>query len=173
MINRISLRQLSSLDEAELLNKEFAAHFPWYRQGEYYIRCLEENRAGKRITLIAFYGDEVAGCCHLIYESKYPYFAERKIPEVNDLSVFEEYRRKGIASELLGELERIASETFRTIGLGVGLYKDYGNAQRLYGKRGYVMDGNGLTCNNVEVQPGTDVFVDDELLIYMVKELAK
>ncbi|GMK44289.1 N-acetyltransferase [Paenibacillus glycanilyticus] len=171
MTNRISLRQLSSLDEAEMLNKEFAAHFPWYRQGDYYIRCLEENRAGKRITLMAFYGEELAGCCHLIYESKYPYFAERHIPEVNDLSVFQEYRKKGIASKLLDELERKTSESFKYIGLGVGLYKDYGNAQRLYGKRGYVMDGNGLTYNNVKVKPGTDVFVDDELLVYMVKEL--
>lgn len=171
MTNGISLRQLSSLDEAEMLNKEFAAHFPWYRQGDYYMRCLEENRSGKRITLMAFYGEELAGCCHLIYESKYPYFAEQKIPEVNDLNVFQEYRRKGIASKLLDELENRASETFTHIGLGVGLYKDYGNAQRLYGQRGYMMDGNGLTYNNVEVKPGTDVFVDDELLIYLIKEL--
>lgn len=167
----ITLKQLSNLDEAALLDQEFSTHFPWYKQSEYFIRCLEENRDGKRITIMAFYGDSLAGCCHLIYNSQYPFFIKENIPEVNDLNVFQEYRRKKIASKLLDELERRASKTFKYIGLGVGLHRDYGNAQRMYGKRGYVMDGNGTTYNNVQVQPGQCVMVDDELLIYLVKEL--
>ena len=57
------------------------------------------------------------------------------------------------------------------IGLGVGLYKDYGSAQRLYTKNGYIFDGNGLMYNNIEVIPGKDVFVDDELLLYLYKKI--
>jgi hypothetical protein len=57
------------------------------------------------------------------------------------------------------------------IGLGVGLYKDYGNAQRMYCKRGYVLDGNGISYQNLEVKPGETVVLDDELLLYLVKEL--
>ncbi|MCM3782402.1 GNAT family N-acetyltransferase [Neobacillus mesonae] len=170
-MNDIILKQLSNLDEAALLDREFSAHFPWYKQSNYYIRCLEENHNGKRITLMAFDGGSLAGCCHLIHNSKYPFFTNQNIPEINDLNVFQEFRRQGIASKLLDELEKNASESYKYIGLGVGLYKDYGNAQQLYNKRGYVMDGNGLTYNNQQVEPGKSVMVDDELLIYLIKEL--
>ena len=33
------------------------------------------------------------------------------------------------------------------VGIGVGLYPDYGSAQRLYIKRGYLPDGHGATYN--------------------------
>ncbi|MEI0735553.1 GNAT family N-acetyltransferase [Paenibacillus sp. JTLBN-2024] len=75
---------------------------------------------------MAFCGEELAGCCHLIYQSKYPYFQERRIPEINDLNVFPEFRRKGIASRMFDEFERIAAREHSRIGLGVGLYEDYG-----------------------------------------------
>lgn len=41
----------------------------------------------------------------------------------------------------------------------------------MYGKRGYVMDGQGLTYKNQPVQGGDSVCADDDLLIYLVKEL--
>lgn len=41
----------------------------------------------------------------------------------------------------------------------------------MYGKRGYVMDGKGMTYNNIQVEPGQTVMVDDELLIYLIKAL--
>lgn len=40
---------------------------------------------------------------------------------------------------MFDELERLASKKSRQIGLAVGLYRDYGNAQIMYNKRGYVM----------------------------------
>jgi hypothetical protein len=36
---------------------------------------------------------------------------------------------------------------------------------------GYVLDGNGITYQNVEIKPGNQVIIDDELLLYLVKEL--
>lgn len=173
MNDTIRITKLSTTEEAQILNAAFAERYPWYTEGEYYFNCLEENREGQRITLIAYYNEYLAGCCHLLYESKYPYFRDHQIPEINDLNVFPEYRRMKIASRLFDEFERIASDTSRYIGLGVGLYKDYGNAQRMYMSRGYIADGNGLTYENVPVVPGKSVVVDDELLIYLVKDLQK
>jgi len=167
----IRITRLSTVEEAEMLNVAFAERYPWYTEGEYYLNCLEENREGKRITLIAYCNDSLAGCCHLLYESKYPYFRDHLIPEINDLNVFPEFRRMKIASRLFDEFERIVSQTSRYIGLGVGLYKDYGNAQRMYMSRGYIADGNGMTYGNVHVIPGKPVVVDDELLIYLIKDL--
>ncbi|XID94836.1 hypothetical protein ACF3MZ_10090 [Paenibacillaceae bacterium WGS1546] len=75
----IRLQRLASNEEARLLDERFAAHFPWYRTGVYYDKCLDENRSGGRVTLIAFYDGELAGCCHLLLESDYPYFRENGI----------------------------------------------------------------------------------------------
>jgi GNAT superfamily N-acetyltransferase len=167
----ITIKQLSNSDEAGLLDHEFSQRYPWYRQGDYYLKCLYENLEGKRISLMALYEGSLAGCCHLLYHSEYPFFRDQNIPEINDLNVFPEYRRKKIASKLFDDLELIASKTSKYIGLGVGLYQDYGNAQRMYGKRGYVMDGKGIIYKNTQVQPGQSAIVDDDLLVYLVKEL--
>lgn len=167
----INIKRLTAIEEADLLDYIFSEQFKWYKQGEYFRKCLEENNAGSRITLIANYEDRLAGCCHLLFNSDYPFFRENKIPEINDLNVFPEYRRKKIASTMFDELEIIVSSSSRYIGLGVGLYKDYGNAQRMYTSRGYMMDGNGMTYKNVQVEPGKSVMVDDDLIIYLIKDL--
>jgi GNAT superfamily N-acetyltransferase len=171
VIHIINITRLTTIEEAEMLDQKFAEQFKWYQRGDYYLKCLEENQTNKRVTLIVYYNDSVAGCCHLLFESKYPFFRDDNIPEINDLNIFPEYRRKQIASKLLDELELIAAKTSRFIGLGVGLYKDYGNAQRMYTSRGYVLDGRGMTYNNVPVIPGNSVIVDDDLLLYLVKDL--
>ncbi len=167
----INIKRLSTREEADLLDHKFSEKYRWYQQGDYFRQCLEENVVGSRITLMAFYDDQLAGCCHLLYRSPYPFFRENNIPEINDLNVFPEYRRKKIASGLFDELESTVSAFSKYVGLGVGLYKDYGNAQKMYTSRGYVMDGNGITYKNVQVEPGERVLVDDDLIIYLVKEL--
>jgi hypothetical protein len=70
----------------------------------------------------------------------------------------------------MDEAEKRIFERAETVGLGVGLYADYGNAQRLYVLRGYIPDGRGLTHQNQPVKPGNDVFVDDDLVLYFTKE---
>ncbi|GIO31689.1 MULTISPECIES: GNAT family N-acetyltransferase [Paenibacillus] len=171
MTDIITLKRLSEPAEAGMLDEAFSRHFGWYKPGDYYDRCLRENREGTRMTLMAFCGEELAGCCHLLRQSKYPYFQERGIPEINDLNVFPEFRRKGIASRMFDEFERIAAEQYSHIGLGVGMYEDYGNAQRMYTTRGYVLNGQGLTYRNEKVKPGESVMVDDDLILYLIKKL--
>lgn len=139
---------------------------------QYINRCCKENESKERITFIAFFNNEVAGYVNIIYKSLYPYFLEKNIPELNDLRVLAKYRGNGIGKMLIHQCEKYASSKYEYIGLGVGLYKDYGSAQRLYTKNGYIFDGNGLMYNNIEVKPGKDVFVDDDLLLYLYKKLS-
>jgi hypothetical protein len=42
---------------------------------------------------------------------------------------------------------QLAATQSPVVGLGVGLYNDYGNAQKLYIKKGYVPNGYGVTYN--------------------------
>lgn len=137
----------------------------------YVTRCYKQNQTRERVSFVAFVHSEVAGYVHVIFKSAYPYFVERNIPEINDLRVLPAYRRQGVGKRLLEACEKFASANYEHIGLGVGLYKDYGSAQRLYAKSGYVPDGQGLMYKNAPVKPGRDVFVDDDLLIYLYKKI--
>lgn len=142
-----------------------------FRPDEYYDKCLAENAAGVRDTIIAYADDQVAGGCHLKYESDYPPFQEQGIPEVNDLNVFPVFQRQGIGNRILEEFESIVSRKGKRIGIGVGLFKDYGKAQRIYCRRGYIPDGNGIVYKNQPVVPGEMVRVDDDLNLFFIKEL--
>lgn len=141
------------------------------RKIEYFDLCLQQNLEGQRVTLIAFENDTIVGVAHLIYKSEYSYFNEHSIPEINDLNVFPAFRSRGIATLMLNELEQIAAEKHNYIGIGVGLYPSYGAAQRLYCKCGYIPDGNGICYENIVVQPGSNVVVDDDLVLYFTKAL--
>ena len=138
---------------------------------KYFNRCLAENASGERITFAARLDGVIAGYVNVIYKSQYPYFLQRNIPEINDLYVAPQFRKNGIGRALITECEKHAIGTYEHIGLGVGLYIGYGSAQRLYAKMGYIPDGQGLMYRNQEVLPGRDVFVDDDLLIYLYKKI--
>ena len=72
--------------------------------------------------------------------------SKNRIPQINDVWGYEENRNKGIATALIAHLEQLAKqEGYHIIGIGVGLYRDYGTAQRLYFRLGYKPDGEGLT----------------------------
>ena len=60
---------------------------------------------------------------------------------------------------------------YETIGLGVGMTEDYGNAQRLYIHLGYVPDGRGLHYKYVPLNYNDKVIIDDDLVLFMTKSL--
>lgn len=112
---------------------------------EQYERYFEENRLGRRVTLVAVAGGEVVGYTNLLWEPGYEPFRAEGVPEINDLNVTEEWRRRGVATALIREAERIAREAGRPVmGIGVGLTPDYAAARRLYPKLGYAEDGRGV-----------------------------
>lgn len=158
-------RILGVMKEPYMLGRE-----DYYRS--YFIRCFNENLVNSRVTFVAYEGTVPVGYVNIIFQSDYPHFRESKIPEINDLYVVPSYRKKGIGKQLIDTCEKHAKKRgYARIGLGVGLYKDYGSAQRLYTRNGYIADGNGLMSYNKPVYPGTSVTVDDELLLYLYKEL--
>ncbi len=82
-----------------------------------------------------------------------------------------QFRRQGIGSRLMDECEQTVARRCEVVGIGVGLYADYGAAQRMYARRGYRLDGRGLMSHDQPVPPGQSVFVDDDLLLYFTKQL--
>jgi ribosomal protein S18 acetylase RimI-like enzyme len=115
--------------------------------------------------------EEIAGYLTVRWESDYPPFREARIPEIVDLNVLPAFRRRGIASALMDAAEAIIAQRSPVAGIGVGLYADYGAAQRMYVLRGYIPDGRGIFYNREPVIPGEMARVDDELVLYFTKRL--
>ena len=129
-----------------------------------------EQSKGDRIVLPGYYDGNFAGFVTIKWLSEYPPFAEKDIPEINDLRVLPAFRRMGVATALVDEAEKLVFERSHIVGIGVGMYADYGAAQRMYILRGYVPDGLGLYYKKLPVVPGRDIRVDDDLILHLTKE---
>lgn len=143
----------------------------WQKSASTFEGYLEKQFAGKRIVWVAYSNEQFAGYVTLKWESSYPYFADNFIPEIMDLNVLPDFRNEGIGSKLLDTAELLAATKTTIIGIGVGLYGDYGPAQRLYVKRGYIPDGNGVTYRYQFLAPGSEVSLDDDLVLWFTKKL--
>lgn len=145
----------------------------WKNDAAAWMNILSQHTAGTRLVLVASEAGAPVGYGSLLWRSGYPPFADTRIPELHDLATAKSHRHRGVATTLIASLETSArAEGYTTIGLGVGLYADYGPAQRLYAALGYQPDGRGLTYQNAPVIPGATVRVDDDLILWMVKNLA-
>ena len=140
-------------------------------RGDLFDRYAVEQSDGTRDVLIALNPDKPVGYLTVLWQSGYPPFRRDKVPEINDFNVFPSARRFGVGTALMDEAEAIIHERGSEAGIGVGLYSDYGPAQQMYVRRGYVPDGLGVTSHANKVEPGQSVVVDDELIPWFRKRL--
>jgi GNAT superfamily N-acetyltransferase len=130
-----------------------------------------EHQEGTRVVWIAYDAQKslYVGYVTLVWYSKYQPFLNANIPEIKDLNVVPSYRKNGIGSQLLDVAELEAFTRSSIVGIGVGLPFDYGSAQRLYVKRGYIPDGRGLTDYYQHLEYGRRVLVDN-LTLWLTKK---
>jgi GNAT superfamily N-acetyltransferase len=140
---------------------------------EQFERYLREQNEGCREVLLAFVGLEFAGYVTINWCPSYAPLAAAGIPEVQDLNVRPSFRRRGIATHLVDRAEGIVNVRCGRIGIGVGLHPGYNAAQRMYVRRGYVPDGNGVTVRDEFVREGQTVVMDDDLVLHLVKDLLR
>jgi len=93
------------------------------------------------------------------------------LPCVVDLFVFEPYRRTGITTLLMDACEDIARKYSNHIYLDVGLNSDYGPAQRMYIRRGYLPDGKGVYYRQKVCPADAECRNNDELTLCLIKNL--
>ena len=135
-------------------------------------RYWEEQKKGIRCACILEYEGKIAGYGNLLFPSKHPTFQHSNIPEICDLWIFDDYRKKGMGTLLIAHLEQLARHKgYHTIGIGVGLYQDYGPAQKLYFQLGYKPNGEGITHKHIHIIPGEKYPVDDDLILWLTKDL--
>ena len=167
------MRVRSLLEEDPALISTAFDQIGWNKPAAQYEAYLREQEAGDRPVLVAVVSDAFAGYVTVRWQPEYAPFLEAGIPEIQDLNVLPRYRRRGIGTALMDGAEELVQERSTTVGIGVGMYPDYGNAQRLYVLRGYVPDGRGLTYNGQVLDPMESTVNDDELVLYLTKTLEK
>ena len=165
----LTIRPLDAADVQPIADA-FAA-IGWRKPASQYERYLSEQARGERLVLVAWEHERFAGYLTIVWESGYPPFRAAGIPEIVDFNVLPRCRRHGIGTLLMDAAERLIAERSSEAGIGVGMDPDYGPAQRLYVKRGYVPDGRGLSTGDRYVVPGETVRVDDGLVLHFTKQL--
>jgi GNAT superfamily N-acetyltransferase len=133
-----------------------------------------EHQENIRTVAVLERDNEILGYGSLLRKPESPFFADKNIPEINAIWIDEDHRRHGLGTALIGWLEKLASqEGYQQIGIGVGLYGDYGPAQKLYFQLGYVSDGNGITYKGQPTIPGQTYPLDDDLILWLEKSLGR
>ena len=145
----------------------------WNKPVEQFERLLAEADDGMRKVLVAELDGEFAGYLNVVWKSAYPPFRDRSIPEITDLNVLIKFRKRGVAGKLLDEAESLISHRSETAGIRVGLTADYGSAQRLYVRSGYVPDGFGLSYDCQPLHYGETATADDDLTLGFVKQVRR
>lgn len=167
----IQIREMAE-EDCETISRAFAAQ-GWTKPVTQYLGYFQESKAGQRTVLVAECDGQFAGYVTIVWESDYPPFKEDRIPEIADFNVLLRYRRRGIGSALMNEAEKRVSKRSAVVGIGVGLTADYGPAQALYVKRGYVPDGRGISRRGKHLKHGETVTVDDHLVLYLTRRLGE
>ena len=143
----------------------------WNKPASQYERYLLEQNEGQRSAFVALVDEVFAGYITICWSSAYPPFYAEHIPEIQDFNVLPHFRRQGFGNRLMDEAEHQVAERSPIVGIGVGMTADYGTAQRMYVRRGYIPDGRGLFFRGHFVQFGEQVIVDDDLALYFTKQL--
>ena len=145
----------------------------WVTSGEAEARSyLADHSEPEGASLIAVRGPEVLGYVAIVWESNYEGFRSQGIPLLHQISVAEAYRRQGVATRLMDAAEGLARDRgFTALGITVGLFDEYGPAQRMYARRGYVPDGRGACLDHRPLRHGEQVTVDHDLIMWLTKDL--
>jgi GNAT superfamily N-acetyltransferase len=170
--SQASIRNLQEEDLEKIVHK---FTFPWSTSEATFVlwkNYFQEHQRHLRTVCIIEKQNEIVGYGNLLRSPEYPHFKNNNIPEINAIWIDEQSRRQNLGTMLIKHFEEMATDDgYQTIGIGVGLYQDYGPAQRLYQKLAYRFDGNGITYKCQPVIPGESYCVDDDLIIWLTKSL--
>lgn len=169
---RVLIRSLQKNDISKIISRY---SFPWAtpeKTAALWNTYYEEQESGIRTVAILEKNREILGYGSLLRKSAYPFFLSSNIPEINAIWIDEDHRRQGLGTALIKWIENLAiEEEHEQIGIGVGLYHDYGPAQQLYFELGYIPDGNGITYKGQPTVAGQTYPLDDDLLLWLIKAL--
>jgi len=167
----LTIRNLQ-LEDAEVISSAFS-EIGWSKPVTQYEKYFRNQESRTQVIFVAELDSVFAGYLTVVWNSGYSLFSEKGIPEISDLNMLPQFRRRGIASALMDSAESKVAERGDVAGIGVGMTPDYGAAQQMYVLRGYVSDGRGLTQNGDPVRYRQPIVVDDSTVLWFTKDLKR
>ena len=165
------IRNMEEAD-AQIFTDEYTAQ-GWHPDINGYLSRLKDQADEKCVALTAVYQGHPAGSVYVYRTAHEGPFKENAWPVIVDFNVLKKYQRKGIGNKLMDAAEKVAGQYADTVCLGVGLSMEYGSAQRMYVKRGYIPDGSGVWYRDIQcIQYETVCTIDDDLVLYLSKKLS-
>ena len=158
--------EISELRQEDIA--EIAAAFSqigWNKPASLYESYLLKQTQALRTVLVARLDGAFAGYVTLWHQNP------AGIPEIQDLNVLPKHRRRGLGTRLLEQAEALAASRSSRVAISVGLTADYGSAQRLYVRRGYLPDGRGLTRHGTPLEVGETTTLDENVVLSFTKDL--
>jgi ribosomal protein S18 acetylase RimI-like enzyme len=102
--------------------------------------CLVATSVSGRPTSPSASLPEVIGTVEIAGRAPFPWFGLRHYPYISNLAVRSDYRRRGVALQLLAACEQIARQ-WDGSALYLHVLADNGAARRLYDRAGFLPDG--------------------------------
>lgn len=144
----------------------------WHKPRTLYQHYWDYMTEEKGVLIVGEVDQTFAGYITISWRSNYPPFRETGIPELVDFNVLPHFRRLGVGGAIMDFAEALIAQKSPIAGIGVGLTHDYGAAQRLYVKRGYIPDGRGIFKYHDFVSSGDKITVGDDVALYFTKQFA-
>jgi GNAT superfamily N-acetyltransferase len=163
----ILVRSMIELD-AQKIHQSLCAQ-GWNSDINKFNDYFDMQKRNERIIFIASNKGVVLGYVTLSLNPSYGPWKNTLTPMIIDLNVFKIYQKNGVGTLLMDAAEAYAFKYTNIVTLGVGLHHGYGQAQRLYIKRGYIPEGSGIWVNDEIATPYATVINDDDLNLYLYK----
>ena len=139
----------------------------WQRLAGY----MSDIQDGARSVWTIQQDDRISGMVTVRWQSDYKGF--RGMPEIIDLYIWQDERRRGLATQLMQHVEQdLRARDFAHVGLSVGLLPEDAPAWHFYFQRGYQFDGTGAWWQGQNVTSLSVIDLSaDPVLLMMVKNL--
>lgn len=147
------------------------------------VEHFEGHVEGNSSTLFGYKNGELVGILTIRWHSRNPILRAQGIPLIQNIEIKSGRRGQGLGNELMEHAERFAAARgTKKIAICVSISEAFGPAQRLYAKRGYIPDGQGVTrvyepteegglARLEPLQDGQTVVVNGDLQQWLTKDL--
>jgi ribosomal protein S18 acetylase RimI-like enzyme len=133
---------------------------------------FQEHENAASTTILGYEAGRLVGIVTIRWNCRYPLFRQRGIPLIQNIEIRYEDRGRGLGDQMLERAEEEIACRAPVAGLVVGISEDYGPAQRLYAKRGFIPDGRGVCREFTPLKNGDQVIVGHHLLIWLLKDVS-